>query len=39
MGGSRDVMGVILGGCLGHALCTALAIRGGQMMSKRISER
>lgn len=39
MGGSRDVMGVIVGAVLGHGLCTGMAIAGGKMMSSRISER
>merc|ERR1712194_802955 len=39
MGGSRSVLGVILGAVIGHAFCTGLAIWGGKMMSTKISER
>merc|ERR1712194_40409 len=39
MGGSKNVMGVILGATIGHAFCTGLAIWGGRMMSTKISER
>eukprot|EP01031_Cornospumella_fuschlensis_P039434 gene39434-48012_t len=36
---SKNVYGVILGGLLGHAFCTGLAVLGGRMLAARISER
>lgn len=37
---ARDnVYGVIVGGVLGHALCTGLAVIGGRMIAQRISVR
>lgn len=36
---SRDPFGVILGGLLGHAMCTGLAVLGGRMLAARISEK
>lgn len=37
---ARDnVYGVIIGGVLGHALCTGLAVIGGRMIAQRISVR
>lgn len=36
---SKNVMGVILGGLLGHAFCTGLAVVGGRLLAARISER
>ncbi|KAI5638390.1 hypothetical protein NE865_09024 [Phthorimaea operculella] len=35
----EDVFGVIIGGSLGHALCTGLAVIGGRMIAQRISVR
>jgi len=35
----EDAYGVTLGGCLGHALCTGLAVLGGRLISQRISAR
>ncbi|KAL4230551.1 hypothetical protein ACF0H5_010932 [Mactra antiquata] len=35
----EDVSGVILGGCLGHALCTGLAVLAGRIISQKISAR
>lgn len=35
----EDVAGVIVGGTLGHALCTGLAVIGGRMIAQRISLR
>ena len=35
----QDVIGVILGGTLGHALCTGLAVIGGRFVAQRISMR
>lgn len=36
---SRDLYGVILGGVLGHAICTGLAVIGGRLLATKISER
>lgn len=36
---SKNVMGVILGGVVGHALCTGLAVVGGRMLATRISAK
>lgn len=36
---SKNLYGVILGGLVGHALCTAVAVIGGRMLAARISER
>ena len=33
------MFGVSIGGILGHALCTALAVIGGRMIAQRISAR
>ena len=35
----REPIGVTLGGCIGHAMCTGLAVVGGKMLASRISER
>ncbi|XP_022100336.1 transmembrane protein 165-like [Acanthaster planci] len=35
----EDVIGVTIGGILGHAICTALAVIGGRMIAQRISAR
>lgn len=35
----EEVIGVILGGTIGHALCTGLAVLGGRLVSQRISMR
>jgi hypothetical protein len=35
----QEVIGVILGGTLGHALCTGLAVVGGRFIAQRISIR
>ena len=35
----QDVIGVIIGGTLGHALCTGLAVIGGRCVAQRISMR
>ena len=37
--GLQDVVGVTIGGFLGHGLCTALAVVGGRMIAQRISAR
>ena len=33
----EDVYGVCVGGVLGHALCTGLAVLGGRLIAQRIS--
>lgn len=33
----QDIFGVMLGGVLGHGLCTGLAVLGGRMIAQRIS--
>lgn len=35
----QDVVGVTIGGTLGHALCTGLAVVGGRIIAQRISVR
>ncbi|XP_074651016.1 putative divalent cation/proton antiporter TMEM165 isoform X2 [Tubulanus polymorphus] len=35
----EDVFGVILGGSIGHAICTGLAVIGGRFIAQRISVR
>ena len=35
----QDVIGVTIGGILGHALCTGLAVVGGRIIAQRISVR
>ncbi|XP_013402308.1 transmembrane protein 165 [Lingula anatina] len=39
LGAREEVAGVILGGCIGHALCTGLAVLGGRFIAQRISAR
>ncbi|KJE94213.1 TPA regulated locus [Capsaspora owczarzaki ATCC 30864] len=39
LGATEDPIGVSVGGTLGHALCTGLAVLGGQLLAKRISVR
>lgn len=36
---SKNPFGVIIGGLVGHAMCTGLAVVGGRMLAARISER
>jgi Ca2+/H+ antiporter, TMEM165/GDT1 family len=36
---SKNPFGVIVGGLIGHAMCTGLAVLGGRMLAARISER
>lgn len=35
----KEPYGVTLGGCLGHTICTSVAILGGRMLASRISEK
>ena len=39
LAGLNDVWGVILGGCLGHAICTGGAVLVGTLIAKFISAR
>ena len=36
---AKDPVGVTLGGIIGHALCTGLAVVGGRLLASRISEK
>eukprot|EP00566_Odontella_aurita_P009862 CAMPEP_0113542434 /NCGR_PEP_ID=MMETSP0015_2-20120614/9607_1 /TAXON_ID=2838 /ORGANISM="Odontella" /LENGTH=426 /DNA_ID=CAMNT_0000442495 /DNA_START=117 /DNA_END=1400 /DNA_ORIENTATION=+ /assembly_acc=CAM_ASM_000160 len=36
---AKDPYGVTLGGCLGHSMCTGMAVIGGRMLASRISEK
>jgi putative Ca2+/H+ antiporter (TMEM165/GDT1 family) len=36
---SQDVVGVIIGSVLGHALCTGAAVMGGRHLATHINER
>lgn len=36
---ASDVLGVTLGGALGHAACTGIAVVGGRHMASRVNER
>lgn len=36
---AKNPYGVTLGGCLGHTLCTGVAVLGGRMLAARISEK
>ena len=36
---AREPFGVTLGACIGHALCTGLAVVGGKLLASSISER
>ena len=36
---AKNPVGVTIGGCLGHSLCTGLAVVGGRMLAARISEK
>ena len=35
----KNLLGTILGGCIGHSLCTGLACVGGKLLSTQISEK
>jgi len=39
LGAAKEPFGVTLGACIGHALCTGLAVLGGKLLASRISER
>ena len=36
---SKNPYGVTLGGCIGHGLCTGMAVIGGRLLASNISER
>jgi Ca2+/H+ antiporter, TMEM165/GDT1 family len=36
---AKNPIGVTIGGCIGHATCTGLAVIGGRMLASRISEK
>ncbi len=36
---SKDPIGVTIGGIIGHAICTGLAVMGGKLLATRISEK
>jgi len=36
---AKNPYGVTLGGCIGHTVCTGLAVLGGRMLAARISEK
>merc|ERR1719199_1588131 len=35
----ENPLGVIVGACIGHTICTSLAVYGGEWLGKRISQR
>jgi putative Ca2+/H+ antiporter (TMEM165/GDT1 family) len=35
----KEPFGVTLGGCVGHTMCTGVAVLGGRMLASRISEK
>ncbi|KAL1506675.1 hypothetical protein ABEB36_005998 [Hypothenemus hampei] len=39
LGARENVYGVILGGVIGHAICTGVAVLGGRMIAQKISVR
>jgi len=39
LGARESILGVILGGVLGHALCTGIAVVFGRLLAKRLSVR
>ena len=36
---AKDPLGVTIGGCIGHSICTGMAVIGGRMLASRISEK
>jgi putative Ca2+/H+ antiporter (TMEM165/GDT1 family) len=36
---AKNPYGVTLGGCIGHTVCTGIAVLGGRMLAARISEK
>lgn len=36
---SQDPIGVVVGGCIGHSICTGIAVIGGAAIASKISER
>ena len=36
---AKNPYGVTVGGCVGHSMCTGLAVLGGRMLAARISEK
>lgn len=36
---AKNPYGVTIGGCLGHSLCTGMAVIGGRMLASKISEK
>jgi putative Ca2+/H+ antiporter (TMEM165/GDT1 family) len=36
---AKNPIGVTIGGCLGHSMCTGLAVIGGRMLAAKISEK
>jgi len=36
---AKNPYGVTLGGCIGHTVCTGMAVLGGRMLAARISEK
>lgn len=36
---AKDPLGVTIGGCFGHSLCTGMAVIGGRILASQISER
>ncbi|XP_055895706.1 transmembrane protein 165-like isoform X3 [Biomphalaria glabrata] len=39
LGARENVLGVIVGSCVGHTICTGLAVIGGRFIAQRISVR
>lgn len=39
LGARESVIGVILGGIIGHAICTGIAVVGGRLLAQKISIR
>lgn len=39
LGAREDVVGVIVGGILGHVICTGIAVLGGRLLAQKISIR